>query len=328
MSKGFIFALLVVALLSSLVLNLFTGGTSLPASIVVESLLHPTTPGVAHTLVWELRLPRLFMAMVVGAGLASCGVILQAILRNPLAEPFTLGVSGGGALGATIAIVLGLAGFPMILLCFAGCLVSMVLVLGVASIKDFSNTMLILSGVIISFLFSSIVMFIFAVATSRDVHASVLWMMGSLGAYHHDYITTALLLIVLLTGVLMPFARDLNILTLGDEKTLYLGLDVKKAKILFFVLASLITGCCVAVSGIISFVGLIIPHIMRRIVGPDHRGLLPASMLAGAILLLLSDTLAQLVIRPLELPIGVITGIIGGLFFLGFLLKSRTAEGM
>jgi len=127
---------------------------------------------------------------------------------------------------------------------------------------------------------------------------------------------------------LMPFARDLNILTLGDEKTLYLGLDVKKAKILFFVLASLITGCCVAVSGIISFVGLIIPHIMRRIVGPDHRGLLPASMLAGAILLLLSDTLAQLVIRPLELPIGVITGIIGGLFFLGFLLKSRTAEGM
>ncbi len=328
MRKAPVFLFLTLVFLASTALSLLTGGTALPLSEVLEALLHPHDEGLVHTLVWDLRLPRLVMAMLVGASLAACGAIYQAILRNPLAEPYTLGVSGGGALGATIAIVCGIAGPGMVLLCFTGCCLSMALVMGMAAARHFTNAMLILSGVIMSFLFSSLVMFIFAVASSREVHASILWLMGSLSAQDPAFVKALAALVIPLLLGLICFSRELNVLTLGDERARHLGLDPRRAKILFFLAASLITAACVSVSGVISFVGLLVPHLMRRLLGPNHRALLPACLLAGASLLMLSDALAQLVLRPLELPVGVITGILGGTFFLVLLIRTRSWEVM
>lgn len=321
MRTAAVFCLLVIALGASVALGIATGGTSLPLPAIWNALWHPAVHDMTGALVWGVRIPRLGLAMLVGAALAGCGVVFQAILRNPLAEPYTLGVSGGGALGATIALILGLSGLPMVMLCFLGCCLSMLLVLGLASLKGFSNTMLILSGVILSFLCSSVMMLIFSLSSSREVYASVMWLMGNLSASQGMDLRLLAGLAVPLMAAQLIMARDLNVLSLGDEKASYLGMDVRWVKTLLFLITSLITGACVAVSGVISFVGLIVPHIMRKAVGPGHPVLLPASLLAGAVLLVLSDVLAQVLIRPMELPVGVLTGILGGGFFLLLLLR-------
>lgn len=321
MRTAAVFLLLLIALGASVAFGIATGGTALPLPVIWDALRHPSAHDMAGTLVWGMRIPRLAMAMLIGAALAGCGVVFQAILRNPLAEPYTLGVSGGGALGATIALILGLAGPPMVMLCFVGCCLSMLLVMGLASLKGFSNTMLILSGVILSFLSSSIMMLIFSLSSSRDVYASVMWLMGNLSAAQGVDLKLLAGLAVPLMVVQLVMARDLNVLSLGDEKASYLGMDVRWVKAVLLLITSLITAACVAVSGVISFVGLIVPHIMRKAVGPGHQVLLPASLLAGAVLLVVSDVLAQVLIRPMELPVGVLTGILGGGFFLLMLLR-------
>lgn len=325
MSRGTGLIILLAFLPASVLLGLLTGGTHLPPRDIVDALFNPSSDGIAQTLVWELRLPRIAMAGMVGAALAVCGVVFQAILRNPLAEPYTLGVSGGGALGAVVAILLGISGIPMALICFAGCCLSIGVVLGAASLKGFTNSMLILTGIILSFLFSSLVMFIFAVASSREVHASIMWIMGSLSSPPPGSLSMLCAAVPVMLGLTL-FARDLNLLSLGDEPSSHLGLDAGKAKAVLLLATSLITGVCVAVSGIIAFIGLVIPHAVRGMTGADHRLLLPCAMIAGAGFLILSDALAQVVIRPLELPVGVITGMAGGVFFIVYLLKSRFAE--
>ncbi|HQH99719.1 MAG TPA: iron ABC transporter permease, partial [Deltaproteobacteria bacterium] len=239
MRRAFVFILLVLFCAASVILALLTGGTELPAGEIIRTLLHPSSEGVTHTLIWELRIPRIFTAGIVGAALASCGVVFQAILRNPLAEPYTLGVSGGGALGATIAILLGISGLPMAAICFAGCCLSIAIVLGAASLKRFTDSTLILSGVIMSFIFSSAVMFIFSVASSREVHASILWLMGSLSAPPQGSIPMLLATLPIM-AVLLLSAKDLNLLSLGDESSYHLGLNAKKAKGLLLLTASLI----------------------------------------------------------------------------------------
>jgi len=253
-------------------------------------------------------------------------VAFQAVLRNPLAEPFTWGVSAGCPLGATIAITLGLSGLSMVGLCFAGCLMSITAVIFMSTLKDFSTTTIILSGVVLSFLLSSVVMFIFTIASSREVHTSILWIMGSLSSA--DTLSTPVIMLIVLPLIVLLsfFTRDMNLISLGDEKAHLLGFSPGMLKTVLLGLASLITGVCVAISGIIGFVGLIIPHAMRRAVGADHQVLLTASMLAGGTFLLLCDTLSQVIIRPYELPVGVITGIAGGVFFLAYLLKASPPE--
>jgi len=326
--SGAVFSWLILFDLFCVAAAVFTGGTPLDAETVIDALIHPLSEGATHTLIWELRIPRIVMAALVGSGLAICGATFQAILRNPLAEPYTLGVSGGGALGATIAIIAGISGFPMVLICFTGCTLSIGIVLGAASMKDFTNSMLILTGVIMSFLFSSIVMFIFAVASSRDVHASILWLMGSLSVPEPASIRIMVFLALPLMLLLWGCAKDMNLLSLGDEKAFHLGLDAVKTKASLLIVASLITGAYVAISGIIGFIGLMIPHLMRKALGADHLVLLPSSMLAGAGFLILSDCVSQIIIRPLELPVGVITGMIGGIFFIVYLLRAEPAEVM
>ena len=214
----------------------------------------------------------------------------------------------------------------MVGLCFAGCLLSITAVIFMSTLKDFSTTTIILSGVVLSFLLSSVVMFIFTIATSREVHTSILWIMGSLSAT--DTLSTPVIILIVFPLILLLslLTRDMNLISLGDEKAHLLGFSPGMLKTVLLGIASLITGVCVAISGIIGFVGLIIPHAMRRAVGADHQVLLPASMLAGSTFLLLCDTLSQVIIRPYELPVGVITGIAGGIFFLAYLLKASPPE--
>lgn len=326
MSRPAVFLILAALLAAALALGIFLGGSELSAADIVAALRNPGGDGMAQTVIWQLRIPRVLRAMLVGSGLAGCGVVFQAVLRNPLAEPYTLGVSAGGSLGATLAIVTGMTGLPMVSLCFAGCILSVALVLAMSTSRGFSSTTIILSGVILSFLFSSTTMFIFSVASSREVHASVLWLMGSLSGT--DAVSLPVLMAALAPPIfgLLTMTRDMNLVSLGDEKVHLLGLKPATLKILLLGIASLVTGLCVAVAGIIGFVGLIIPHAMRRMSGADHQVLLPAAMLAGGTFLLLSDTLAQVVIRPYELPVGVITGIAGGIFFLAYLFKAPPPE--
>jgi iron complex transport system permease protein len=326
MSRTSSFLILFFLLTCALAFGVFMGGSELPAGAILDALIHPGQQGTIHTLIWELRIPRIIRAIVVGASLAGCGVAFQAVLRNPLAEPYTLGVSAGGALGATIAIMLGLSGLPMVGLCFTGCLMSIGAVIVMSTFRDFSTTTIILCGVVLSFLLSSVVMFIFTIATSREVHASVLWIMGSLGSV--DALSTPILLLIVFPLILLLslFARDMNLISLGDEKAHLLGFSPGVLKAVLLGLASLLTGVCVAISGIIGFVGLIIPHAMRRAFGAEHQVLLFASMLAGSTFLLLCDTLSQIIIRPYEIPVGVITGIAGAVFFLVYLLKASPPE--
>lgn len=326
MSRTSSFLILFFLLTCALAFGVFMGGSELPAGAILDALIHPGQQGTIHTLIWELRIPRIIRAVIVGASLAVCGVAFQAVLRNPLAEPYTLGVSAGGALGATIAIMLGLSGLPMVGLCFTGCLMSIGAVIVMSTFRDFSTTTIILCGVVLSFLLSSVVMFIFTIATSREVHASVLWIMGSLGSV--DALSTPILLLIVFPLILLLslFARDMNLISLGDEKAHLLGFSPGVLKAVLLGLASLLTGVCVAISGIIGFVGLIIPHAMRRAFGAEHQVLLFASMLAGSTFLLLCDTLSQIIIRPYEIPVGVITGIAGGVFFLVYLLKASPPE--
>lgn len=317
MRKQIILAALFIALVLSIVFSLCSG----PASINLPDLLRANSQ--AGTILYKIRLPRVMLALMVGASLALSGCVFQAILSNPLADPYTLGISGGAALGASLCIILGLGAFWLPVSAFSGAVLCIALVYIIAGNKRFSNTGLILGGVMLNFIFSSLVLFLFAIAKSESVHQTILWLMGELSLA--DMRTVQGLLPFFIFGwlIIFYFSPDIDILTLGEEKATHLGLAVPKVKAIIFVAASLITAVGVAACGIIGFVGLIIPHFTRKLIGPGHRFLIPASVLAGASFLVLADTLARTVVKPLELPVGVITGLFGGIFFLALLLKSK-----
>lgn len=321
-----IFILLAGLLVFSFIFSSLTGAAGIKFGNGLYYLFHPNCPGVEAEIIWRLRLPRAVLSLVVGAGLACCGAVFQGLLRNPLAESYTLGVSGGAALGVTAAAVLSISGIYLPVFAFLGSSLSVFLVYTIAGRKRFSNSALILGGVILSFLFSSLVFLIFSFARSEDIHGVTMWLMGDLSSAQPPLIKFVSVFIFSGIGLLLIFSRQLNILTLGEEKASHLGVNPAVVKKILFVAASFITGACVAASGIIGFVGLIIPHFMRRFISPDYRLLLPACCLAGASFLIICDTLARIIIPPLELPVGVVTGIFGGVFFLGFLSKSKRWE--
>jgi iron complex transport system permease protein len=259
----------------------------------------------------------------VGAGLAVSGAVLQGMLRNPLAEPYTIGVSGASAFGVTLGIVFGARGIWLPLFGSDAAVLTMLLVYLLASRRHFSISAIILGGVILSFFFSSCVRLIFSLVKTERIHGAILWLMGDLSSAEPFLIKVVCLIIFTGVALFVIFARDINILSLGEEKATHLGLNVESLKKLLFVICSIVVGSCVSISGIISFVGLIIPHFMRYIGGSDYRFLIPASGLAGAAFLALCDTLARTMILPLEFPVGVITGIIGGAFFLTYIFLSK-----
>ncbi len=284
-----------------------------------DSFIAGLDPSINY-IVWDVRLPRILLASLVGASLAVSGVLYQGILLNPLADPYTLGVSSGAAFGASLALLLAIT-MPLLpeplsvpLFAFGGSILTLFIVLRLSSFHgQISNQSLILSGVIVGAILSAGISF-FKYLADEQVALIIFWLMGSFTAASWQGVT--LLAVSFIVGLAISFfyARDLNIISLGRQSADSLGVDTAKVRIILLLTASFLAALCVSMSGIIGFIGLIIPHLTRYITGPDNRILLPASALCGALLLLAADTFTRAIL-PAEIPIGVFTALVGGPFF-------------
>lgn len=316
-------------LIAAILISLLQGAEKISLDETVRILLsaQPSDPAKAAILL-QVRLPRILLAGLVGGILALCGVVFQALLRNPLADPFILGISSGAALGAYLAMLFGLQstvlGFTaMPLMAFGSGLLAVWFVYTVAKANGkLPITNLLLAGVIVNAVLSALILFITSVLDAGKVMNILIWVMGHIGSFEYRMIGT-LAFYTLISGMLLLMtAKPLNLLTLGEESALTLGLPVERVKRLLLLLTTFLTGAAVSVSGIVGFVGIIAPHAVRMLVGPDHRLLLPASALAGASFLILADTIARTALGPTEIPVGVLTALCGGPFFL-ILLKTK-----
>ncbi len=280
-------------------------------------------------IVWGMRFPKVIVAASVGAGLSLVGIFMQAMTRNPLADPYVLGISSGASTGATAILLMG--GLPLLgnvsvqAGAFAGAMVSSLLVFVLAGTSGrFNATKLVLSGVAISSMFSALTnLLIFLSPDKRKVNSALFWMTGSFASAEWADVLPAVatLAVILLVG--MALAGNLDTLLLGEELAVTVGVNVPLLKVILVVLSALATGVMVSISGVIGFVGLVIPHIVRNLIGTVHRRLIPFAMLLGAIFTVLADVLARIVVAPSELPIGVVTAILGAPFFLALLRKSK-----
>jgi cobalamin transport system permease protein len=323
--------LLAVVLVLLVAISLATGPVPIPAVDVPFLLLGgqgSETDAVAVTIIRDIRLPRVLLAILVGAALAQSGATMQGFFQNPMADPYIIGVSAGAALGAAAAAflaldfwILGVSGTG--LCAFAGALLVTGLVYGISMRGGrLPVTLVLLTGVALGSLAAALTSFLI-ITSGRDLHQILFWMMGSLSSRRWDHVHMAWPQIVLGVVLLQFFARDLNLILQGEEAAQHMGVDVERVKRILLVLSALLAAAAVAVSGIIGFVGLIVPHLMRLIVGPDHRRLFPVSVLGGAILLVAADILARTLMAPAEIPIGIITSLLGCPFFLWLLSRRR-----
>jgi iron complex transport system permease protein len=333
--RGYIASLFILSglLVLAVLLSLGVGAVALPPGRVLGVLLSLSGSEVSRTdvaIIWDLRLARVLLAALIGAGLAGAGAAFQGLFRNPLADPFVVGASGGAALGATLAITAGLrwsgAGFgPVPLAAFVGSLLAVAIVYGVAEMGGTVPAIaLLLAGAALRMLLSAIVSLLMIV-NDRGLHETFAWLLGGLSgrSWPHLWASAPYLLVGL--GGLWLMARPLDALASGEETAQSLGLPPARARGAVVAAASLATAAAVAAGGIIGFVGLIAPHIARLLFGANHARLIPTSALLGALLLLLADDLARTALAPVELPVGIVTALLGGPFFL-YLLKTRQHE--
>ncbi|WP_082717212.1 putative F420-0 ABC transporter permease subunit [Microterricola viridarii] len=324
-------ALLAVAVVGSIIIAVTIGPAGLAPTDVFASIgAHlgfgePTLSTIRDGIVWELRMPRVLTAAAVGAGLALCGAVMQALTRNPLADPYLLGLSSGASVGAVIVIVLG-ASLVLPLAAFAGALAALIATLGLARAAGaLTPTRTVLAGLAVSSVFGAITSLIIFWSATGDSYREILnWLLGSLAGtdWGSVWLAGGALLIV---GVpLLASARTLDAFAFGDTAAAALGIDVGRSRALLLTGTALLTGALVAVSGSIGFVGLILPHAVRLLVGSRHRALLPLSALAGALFLIWADTGARTLFDPRELPVGILTALIGGPVFAVLLLRSRS----
>jgi iron complex transport system permease protein len=311
----------------TLLAGLCLGSQTLSPWRVIQALLGLKSLDPAwREVVFDLRLPRLVLAAAAGFGLSLGGVVFQALLRNPLADPYVLGVSSGAAAGAVLLLSLGVAGWLWVTAAaFGGAIFSLVIVLAVASGRGrLGPQTIILAGVIVAALFSAVVMLLISLSPAHRAHNIMFWLFGDLsGAGFGRVLLVAP--VVLIGGLLLyPAAHDLNLMAAGEESAASLGVAVERTKWLLLTGVSILIGVIVSVSGVIGFVGLVVPHLVRLALGPDHRLLIPAAALGGASFLAAADTIARVVIAPIELPVGVIMAFVGAPFFL-FLLITRKA---
>jgi iron complex transport system permease protein len=284
---------------------------------------------IANTIFFKIRIPRVLMATVAGGTLGICGAALQALFRNPLASPFTLGISGGASLGALIGIRLGLAagllGFSMVsILAFLFSLFTMIFVYSISKVGGVVATgRLLLAGVVMNFLYSAFILFIQFFSNFTESLQSMRWIMGSLDVVGFDEVWKTLLFIIPGCLILLSITKDMNLFGLGDDVASSLGVNVKKMQNRIYFATSLSAGAVISVTGPIGFVGLIIPHILRMMLGVDNRIILPCSFLLGASFLTAADTVSRTLISPVEIPVGIITSSLGGLFFLWLLIKTK-----
>ena len=321
-----VLVVLVVAMIAAVVLAPFVGTTHIRVSQIFASHLAPAD-NLDRQIFFIARLPRALAAALVGGALAGAGVVFQGLLRNPLATPYTLGVSAGAALGAMLAITFG-AALPLFGVASAslvGALAAVAIVYGLASARHagLSTTVLLLAGVTLNAFFSALILFVQYLSDYAQTFRAIRWLMGDLDVASYTPLLAALPFIGVAFAAFAWLARPLNLLSLGADAAEARGLNVVHAQRVAFFSASLATGAAVSVGGPIGFVGIIVPHLVRLMVGADHRVVLPASICFGAGFLVLCDMLARTVIAPLELPVGVITAIIGGPFFLWLLVRKR-----
>jgi len=326
----FVYLVLLVVLLATALLCICVGSVSLPLDQTVSTIWAACTgQPTSSPIITDVRVPRVLCVALVGAALSICGAAMQGLLKNPLADGSTLGVSSGASLGAVLSIAFGitipgvpLAGTTTMAIAFA--FLSLLIILGLAYRIDFSLSTytIILIGVIFSMFVSAILSLIITFAPDK-VKSITFWTMGSLSG--SDYIDVALVAVALLVfgTIILRYARELNAFAIGEENARTIGVDVKRTKLVILICISVLIGVCVSVSGTIGFVGLVIPHMVRMVVGPNHKRLLPATLFSGAIFLMLADLLARTMFSPMELPIGVVTSLIGSVVFIYIFYRTK-----
>ena len=316
---------LVLLLVLSILFSIGVGAVSLTPAEVFSALTGNPAKSTHRTIVWDFRFARVLLVSLCGAALASAGVAFQGLFRNPLADPFIVGASGGAALGATLAVVLGDAG-PAISMGAAGFIGAVAAVLLVYLIAETSNygsiTALLLAGAALSTMLSAIVTLLL-IFSDEVLHSVFTWLMGGFSGRSWSHLWQASPIAFIGIIIILLMARSLDALASGEESAEALGLNLSRSRFYIIIGASLATAAAVSVSGIIGFIGLIAPHISRQLVGAKHSTLIPISMLIGAILLLIGDNLARTVMAPLELPVGIFTALLGGPFFLYLLRKGK-----
>ena len=329
-------ALLVLVLAGAMLLCICVGSVSISPADTLRVLLcallrRPMPEGVSANIILNVRLPRVVNVALVGAALSLCGAAMQGLLRNPLADGSTLGVSSGASLGAVLALALGVTlpgtafgGTMLLAMVFAFLSLMLILALAYALDRSLATNSIILIGVIFS-MFASSVMSLIISFSGDKLRSITFWTMGSLSGtgFAHARVLAAALLVC--GAVVLAHARELNAMAIGEDDARHVGVNVRRVKLTLMIAVSVLIGVCVSVGGTIGFVGLVVPHMARMIVGPNHGRLLPASMLAGAIFLLLCDLIARTLLRPIELSIGVVTSLVGAVAFVLIFYRTRRA---
>lgn len=329
-------ALLVLVLAGAMLLCICVGSVSISPADTLRVLLcallrRPMPEGVSANIILNVRLPRVVNVALVGAALSLCGAAMQGLLRNPLADGSTLGVSSGASLGAVLALALGVTlpgtafgGTMLLAMVFAFLSLMLILALAYALDRSLATNSIILIGVIFS-MFASSVMSLIISFSGDKLRSITFWTMGSLSGtgFAHARVLAAALLVC--GAVVLAHARELNAMAIGEDDARHVGVNVRRVKLTLMIAVSVLIGVCVSVGGTIGFVGLVVPHMARMIIGPNHGRLLPASMLAGAIFLLLCDLIARTLLRPIELSIGVVTSLVGAVAFVLIFYRTRRA---
>ena len=326
-----------VTLFFTMVLCVCVGSVRITFSDTVTAVWNavwglPVPDSIAKNIILNVRLPRILCVTLSGAALSLCGAAMQGLLRNPLADGSTMGVSSGAALGAVTAMATGFTlpgssygGIMVTAMAFAFGSLILILSLAYALDRSLSTGSIILIGVVFTMFISSVISLIITFASDHTRSLSF-WTMGSFSGVNYDQVKLLLLALALCGGVLFRFSPELNAFAIGEDNARHIGVNVKRVKLIILITVSVLIGVCVSISGTISFVGLIMPHIARMLVGPNHRRLLPASLFSGAIFLLLADLTARTLLSPIELPIGVVTSIVGAAAFVIIFYKTRKAR--
>ncbi|MDA3940882.1 MAG: iron ABC transporter permease [Spirochaetia bacterium] len=336
--KKSIVLLLIIILLGTIIIAGSLGSAKISFSNIIKIIFAPITPAgiqnerlkeTSRIIIWKIRLPRIILTVIAGMGLGVSGAVFQGIFRNPMANPYILGISSGAAFGVTLGMTMGLQitflGIGAIpISAFIGAIsASVVVYLISGGGRDILP--LLLSGIAMGFLLSAMMSLLMYFNRSQ-LENIIYWTMGSFNAANWQKVGITAPVILPGSIFIILFSRDLNLIVLGEDSASSLGISVKKSRLTFLLISTIITASAVAVSGVIGFVGLIVPHAMRIITGPDHRTLIPYSMLGGAILLLISDTIARTIMAPTEIPVGIVTSLLGAPFFLFLLNRMRNPK--
>ncbi|WP_051585937.1 FecCD family ABC transporter permease [Caldanaerobius polysaccharolyticus] len=329
MKRALIYFLLVLVLLLSVAASTCIGTVRIPLPRLFKIFMTISEPGLYRTdrlIILSLRFPRAVEAAMVGMALATVGACFQGLLKNPMADPYVLGISSGAAVGATVAIVAGLGLIATNILAFLMAILTVFAVYIMAKKGSrIDMTAMLLAGIAISAFLSSVISFLMLL-NHQEMSRIVFWTMGGFSYVTWQQIVVSAAVILPSSIVMYFYSWDLNALLTGEESAYHLGVNVEKTKRVLLMLGSIITAAAVSVSGIIGFVGLIVPHTVRLITGPDHRFLIPCSAISGGIFLIWADTLSRLVLSPAEVPVGIITSAVGGPFFLYLLVKNRRTQ--